>query len=301
MLLVGNDKEIIQDLKTQLSSKFDIKDLGAANYILGMEIKRDRAKRKLWLNQRKYVETTLQRFNMQDSKPVKFPIPVGVRLSAEQCPKTQEEEEDMSRVPYASAVCSLMYAMVCTRPNIAHAVGVLSRFMSKPGKEHWTAVKRVFRYLHGTSDYDWAGDLDQRRSTSGYVFNLLGGAVSWMSKKQSVVALSTTEAEYMAATHTSKEAVWMQRLCSSMGLVQGAIRIDCDSQSAIFLAKNPAYHSKTKHIDVQYHFVRDMIEDKKVLLVKVDTLKNTADALTKSVSFEKFFWCRETMGVSGLE
>ena len=119
---------------------------------------------------------------MQDSKPVKVPIPVGVRLSAEQCPKTQEEEEDMSRVPYASAVGSLMYAMVCTRPDIAHAVGVLSRFMSKPGKEHWTAVKRVFRYLRGTSDYglcyqgrpgldsvldicgfvdaNWVGDLD---------------------------------------------------------------------------------------------------------------------------------------------
>eukprot|EP00253_Pinus_taeda_P008536 PITA_08536 len=99
-------------------------------------------------------------------------------------------------------------------------------------------------------ELDWAGDLDQRRSTSGYVFNLFGGAVSWMSKKQSVVALSTTEAEYMAATHASKEAVWLQRLCSSMGLVQGAIRIDCDSQSAIFLAKNPACHSKTKQIDV---------------------------------------------------
>ena len=155
--------------------------------------------------------------------------------------------------------------------------------------------------IRGFVDADWAGDLDQRRSTSGYVFNLFGGAVSWMSKKQSVVALSTTEAEYMAATHASKEAVWLQRLCSSMGLVQGAIRIDCDSQSAIFLAKNPAYHSKTKHIDVQYHFVRDMIEDKKVLLVKVDTLKNTADALTKAVSSENFSWCRETMGISGLE
>eukprot|EP00253_Pinus_taeda_P036535 PITA_36535 len=258
-----------------------------------------------------------------DSKPVKVPIPVGVKLSAEQCPKTQEEEEDMSRVPHASVIDSFMYAMVCTRQNISHAVGVLSRFMSKPGKEHWTGVKRVFRYLRGTSDYglyyqgrpgldtvldfrgfidvDWVGDLDQRRSTSGYVFNLFGGAVSWMSKKQFVVALSTIEAEYMAATHASKEAVWLQRFCSSMGLVQGAIRIDYDSQSAIFLAKNPAYHSKTKYIDVQYHFVRDMIEDKKVLLVKVDTLKNIADALTKSVSSEKFSWCRETMGIARLD
>ena len=133
------------------------------------------------------------------------------------------------------------------------------------------------------------------------MFNLFGGAVSWMSKKQSIVALSTTEVEYMAATHASKEAVWLQRLCSSMGLIQGAIRIDCDSQSAIFLAKNLAYHSKTKHIDVQCHFVRNMIEDKKVFLVKVDTLKNIIDALTKSVSSEKFSWCRETMGIAGLD
>ena len=105
----------------------------------------------------------------------------------------------------------------------------------------------------------------------------------------------------MAATHASKEVVWLQRLCSSMGLVQGVIRIDYDSQSAVLLAKNLAYHSKTKNIDYQYHFVRDMIEDKKVLLVKVDTLKNTANALTKSVSSEKFSWCREKMGIVGLD
>jgi len=155
--------------------------------------------------------------------------------------------------------------------------------------------------IHGIVDVDWDVGLDQRRSTGGYVFNLFDGAISWMSKKQSVVALSTTEAEYMAATHASKEAVWLQRLCSNMGLVQGAMRIDCDSKSAIFLEKNPGYHSKKNHIDVQYHFVRDMIEDKMVLLVKVETLKNTTDALTKSSSSEKFSWCRETMGVSGLE
>jgi hypothetical protein len=323
MLLVGNNMDVIKEVKSQLSSKFDMKDLGVANFILGMEIKRDRANMKLWLNQRKYVEMILQRFNMHGSKSVKVPIPIGVNLSANQCPKTQEEEEDMSHVLYASAVGSLMYAMVCTRPDIAHAVGVLSRYMSKPGKEHWTTVKRVFRYLRGTTSYglcyqgrpgldrvvdihgfvdaDWAGDIDHRRSTSGYVFNLFGGAISWMRKRQVVVALSTTEDEYMAATHASKEAVWLQRLCSGIGLVQQAVRLDCDSQSAIFLAKNPAYHSKTKHIDVQYHFVRDMVEEKKVLLEKVDTLKNVADSLTKSVSIEKFSWCRVTMGIVALD
>eukprot|EP00253_Pinus_taeda_P005106 PITA_05106 len=201
--------------------------------------------------------------------------------------------------------------------------GIIEQVYVKIGKEHWTTVKRVFKYLGGTSDYglcykgklgldrvldicgfvdvDWAGVLDQRRSTSGYVFNLFGGAISWMSKKKSVGALSTIEAEYMAATHAKKEVVWLQRLCSSMGLVQGAIRIDCDSQSAVFLAKDPAYHSKKKHIDVQYHFVRDMIEDKKMFLVKVDTLKNTADALTKSVRSKMFSWCREIMGIAGLD
>ena len=141
---------------------------------------------------------------MQDSKLVNVPIPIGVKLSAEQCPKTQEDEGDMSRIPCASVVGSLMNGMVCTRPYIVHEVGALSRFMSNPGKEHWTVVKRVSRYFHGTSDYglcyqerlrlerildirgfvdaNWAGDLDQRRSTSGYVFSLFGGAVSWMSK-----------------------------------------------------------------------------------------------------------------------
>jgi hypothetical protein len=165
-----------------------------------------------------------------------------------------------------------MYAMVCTRPYIAHAVGVLSRYMSKPGKEHWTTVKRVFRYLRGTTNYglcyqgrprlhrvvdihgfvdaNWAGDLDRRRSTSGYVFNLFGGAISSMSKRQAILALSNTKSKYMLATHACKEAVWLQRLCSGIRLVQQEVILDCDSQSAIFLAKNPAYHSKTKHIDV---------------------------------------------------
>jgi hypothetical protein len=151
---------------------------------------------------------------MHECKLVKVPILVGVKLSTDQCPKTQEEEEDTSRVPYVSAVGNLMYVMVCTRSDIAHAVGILSRYMSKPGKENWTIVKRVLRYLRGTASYglcyqerpgldrvldihgfvdvDWDGDLDCRTCTSGYVFNLFGGVISWMRKIQVVVALSTT-------------------------------------------------------------------------------------------------------------
>ena len=122
-----------------------------------------------------------------------------------------------------------------------------------------------------------------------------------MHKRQVVVALSTTEVEYMVATHARKEAVWLQRLCSGIGLVQQAVRLECDNKSAIFLEKNSAYHSKTKHIDVQYHFVRDMVEEKKVLLEKVDTLKNVADSLTNSVRTKKFCWCRVTMGIVALD
>jgi hypothetical protein len=129
MLLVGNDMDVIKEVKLQLSSKFDKKDLGAANFILGMEIKRDHANRKLRLNKRKYVEMILQRFNMHGSKLIKVPIPIGVNLSTDQCPKTRDEEEDMSHVLYAIAIGSLMYEMVCTRLYIAHAVGVLSRYM----------------------------------------------------------------------------------------------------------------------------------------------------------------------------
>ena len=122
-----------------------------------------------------------------------------------------------------------------------------------------------------------------------------------MRKRRVVVALSATEAEYMVASYARKETVWLQRFCLGIGLVQQKLRLDCDSQSAIFLEKNPSYHSKTKHIDVQYHFVRDMVEEKKVLLENVDTLKNIADSLTKSVSNENFSWCRRSMGIVALD
>ena len=128
-----------------------MKDLGAAKKILGMKITRNRKNRKLTLSQGEYIEKVLERFNMQDAKPVSTPLATHFKLSKEMCPKTQEDIEYMSKVPYQSAVGSLMYAMVCTRPDIAHAVGVVSRYMSNPGKQHWLAVKWILRYLRGTT------------------------------------------------------------------------------------------------------------------------------------------------------
>lgn len=141
----------IMNLKKQLANEFAMKDLGAAKQILGMRINRDRANGTLKLSQTEYLEKVLKRFNMIDAKPVSTPLASHFRLSKEQSPKTKQEKDFMAKVPYASAIGSLMYAMVCTRPDIAHAVGVVSRFMSNPGKHHWDAVKWILRYLRGTS------------------------------------------------------------------------------------------------------------------------------------------------------
>eukprot|EP00253_Pinus_taeda_P023882 PITA_23882 len=191
--------------------------------------------------------------------------------------------------------------------DISHAVGVVSRYMANPVKEHWSIVKWVLWYLTGTSDYcitynrssefvcgyvdsNFAGDLDKRRSTSGYVFTLAGGAISWMSKLQNIVALSTTEAEYIAASHACKEVIWLKGLFGEFGRLQDNIKLFCDSQSAIHLAKNPAYHSKSKHIPIKYHFVRQVITERGVSLEKVHTKENCADMFTKPVLLEKLQW-----------
>ncbi|GKD75885.1 retrovirus-related pol polyprotein from transposon TNT 1-94 [Tanacetum coccineum] len=210
----GPNKDRINKSKAQLAREFEMKDLGPANKILGMQIHRDRVSREIWLSQKSYVKKILQRFNMQDCKPISTPFPTDVKLSSKMSHSSEKERMKMSRVPYASAVGSLMFAMICTRPDIAHAVGVVSRYMAEPGRGHWEAVKRILRYIKGTSDValcfgesdlivkgyvdsDYAGDLDGSKSTTGYVFTLSGGTVSWVSKLQSVVAMSTTEAENM--------------------------------------------------------------------------------------------------------
>jgi hypothetical protein len=315
MLVAGPNKDRITDLKAQLAREFEMKDLGPANKILGMQIYRDRNNRKIWLSQKNYLKKILRRFNMQDCKPIPTPLPINFKLSSSMSPSNEAERMEMSRVPYASAVGSLMFAMVCTRPDIAQAVGVVSRYMANPGKEHWNAVKRILRYVKGTSnvalcyggsdftvrgyvDSDYAGDLDKSKSTSGYVFTLAGGAVSWVSKLQSIVATSTTEAEYVAATQASKEAIWLQMLLEELGHKQEKIALFCDSQSALHLAKNPAFHSKTKHIRVQYHFVREKVEEGSVDIQKIHTKDNLADMLTKPINNDKFIWCRSSLGLT---
>jgi hypothetical protein len=238
-----------------------------------MEIFRDRKNGKLWLSQQKYVEKILLRFGMNDVKPVSVPLASHFKIFSSLCPSTKEENEYMSRIPYANVEGSLMYVMVSTRLYISHAVGVVSRYMENLGKEHCEAVKWVLWYLRGTTDYyitynggcelvcgyansDFAGDLDNRRSTLGYVFTLAGGAISWISKIQNIVSLSTIDVEYVASSHACKDAVWLKGLFGEFGRMQDKVKLLCDSKSSIHLAKNLSYQSKTQHIPIKYHFVR---------------------------------------------
>eukprot|EP00253_Pinus_taeda_P006198 PITA_06198 len=197
--------EEINGLKAQLSKIFDMKYLGAEKHILGMEIHKDRKNGKLWLSQQKYVERVLEMFSMNNVKPVNVPLASHFKLSSVLSRRTDEEKQYMYHIPYENVVGNLMYAMVSTRRDISHVVGVFTRFMAN------------------------LGDLGKRRSTIGYVFTLAGGAITWMSKLQEIVVLSTTETEYIVASDANKEAIWLKDLLDEIGRTQERVNVFCDS------------------------------------------------------------------------
>uniref|UniRef100_A0A2N9IRB9 Integrase catalytic domain-containing protein n=1 Tax=Fagus sylvatica TaxID=28930 RepID=A0A2N9IRB9_FAGSY len=314
MLIVGQDANMVGSLKKELFKSFDMKDLGPARQILGMQILRDRKAKKLWLSQEKYVERVLERFNMKHAKLVSTPLGGHFKLSKKSCPLSNKEKENMASIPYSSAVGSLMYAMVCTRPDIAHAVGVVSRFMVNPGKEHWEAVKWIFRYLRGSSKLClsfgsskqfwrviqmqiWQVILMVGNLLQGSYLLLQGGCIMAV-KLQKCVALSTTEAEYIAATEAGKEMLWMKRFLQDLGLKQDEYVVHCDSQSALDLSKNSTYHSRTKHIDVRYHWLRLIVDQQLMQLRKIHTDKNLVDMLTNVVPKEKLELCAGSAGMN---
>jgi hypothetical protein len=220
----------------------------------------------------------------------------------------------MSRVPYSSTIGSLIYVMVCTRTDIAHAMGVVSRYMNNPSKEHWEAVKWILRYLRGIDthalcfggsntvlqgyvDSDMEDDKDSRRSTKGYDFTLGGTTISWISKLQKVVSLSTTEEEYVVATEASKEMIWLQRFMEELGKKKENSRMYCDNESPIHLENNSAFHSNMKHIHLRYHFIRSILEDGHLKLEKIHTSQNHVNMLTKGVTREKLSSCSVSVGL----
>lgn len=308
ILLIGNDISVLQSVKIWLSKTFSMKDLGEATYILGIRIYRDRSKRLLGLSQSTYIDRVLKRFSMSESKKGYLPIRHGIHLSKSMCPRTEDERICMSKIPYASAIGSIMYAMLCTRPDVSYALSVTSRYQSDPGMDHWAAVKTILKYLRrtkdvfliygegdlvirGYTDASFQTDKDDSRSQSGYVFTLNGGAVTWKSSKQDTVADSTTEAEYIAASEAAKEAVWIKKFISELGVVPAiveAIPVYCDNNGAIAQAKEPRSHQRSKHVLRRYHLIREIIGRKEIQIEKIPTERNLADPLTKGLAQNKF-------------
>ena len=296
LLIVGDSKTEIATLKGELSKRFEMKDLGSASTMLGVEITRDRPNRKLWITQQEYTAEILKRFRMEETRSVSTPMDKStlteLDTSGEQAPEG---------TPYRQAIGSLIYLVSCTRPDLAFTVRRLSQYLEKPKQKHWTAVRRALRYLWctrdsgiiydgnlgtnivGYSDSDYAGCTIQRKSTSGYVFLLAGGAISWKSKKQSVVATSSCEAEYIASCMAAKEAIWLSRLVADLRQQEkpDTVSILVDNNGAKDLALNATVNERTKHIDIQYHFVRQCNQDGKIKLLRCDTTDQLADPLTK--------------------
>ena len=229
---------------------------------------------------------------------------------------TESNTASVDKEMYQSCVGSLLYLSTWSRPDITYAVNKVSQYCANPFTEHWTAVKRILRYLKGTinyglvftksesdqcigySDADWAGDINNRKSTSGYLFKIGSNTVSWRSKKQSCVALSTAEAEYMALSSAAQEAVWLQELIGDINdRPASPVEIFEDNQAAINIAKHPQFHGRTKHISIKFHYVRELVNENKIIIKYCPTEKMIADILTKGLAKDKFIKCRNMTGV----
>jgi hypothetical protein len=321
ILLIGNDVELLNSIKGYLNNSFSMKDLGEAAYILGIKIYRDRSRRLIGLSQSTYLDKVLKKFKMDQAKKGFLPMLQGKALSKTQCPTTANERERMSKIPYASAIGSIMYAMLCTRPDVSHALSLTSRFQSDPGEEHWTAVKNILKYLKRTKDMflvygdceelavkgyvdaSFDTDPDDSKSQTGYVFVLNGAAVSWRSSKQSVIASSTLEAEYMAASEAAREGIWLKEFVTELGVVPNALdpmEIYCDNSGAIALAKEPRCHKTSKHIKRRFHQIRESVHVGDIRICKVHTDLNVADPLTKPLPRAKHDQHQKAMGVRSL-
>ena len=295
LIICGDSRREIDKFKSAISKRFNMKDLGDLTRILGMEIKRDRRARTLEVTQQTYTETMLRRFGMEDSKPIGSPAEGTLTRD----PNAGPDRE------YMCLVGSLLYAAMVTRPDIAFSVQALGRHMQASNSSHFAAGKRILRYLKGTkhlglkygpkpknettaivgySDSDWASDKDTRRSVTAYVYTLGGAAVSWSSRLQPTVALSSSESEYMAVASATQEAIHLRRLLGSLGFNQGNPTVlYCDNQGAIAMADNPIMHKRTKHIDIRHHFIREVVSRGEVELRYIPTGDQIADLLTKAL------------------
>jgi transposase InsO family protein len=306
-LFITGAERLIEGCKRDLASEFDMKDIGLMHYFLGLEVWQEEGH--IFLGQGRYAVDILSRFNMGDCKPMSTPMITNwQKISTSASPL-------VNPTLYRQLIGSLMY-LVNTRPDICFAVHTLSQFMVEPRQVHWSAAKHVLRYLQGTLDFgleyvrgdgvrlagytdsDWAGSVFDRKSTSGCCFGLGSAAVSWFSRKQKSVALSSSEAEYMAASLACCEAVWLRKMLFSLfGDCLDPTVIYCDNQSCIKLTENPVFHDRSKHIDIRYHSIRDYVQRGIVKLEFVPTDEQVADILTKALPRGKNVHFRDKLGV----
>src|SRR6266481_3144334 len=309
--LFVTSKSEMAELKKELKDNFTMTDLGEMKKILGIQVIRDRKAGTLKIMQGAYIDKILARFNMAEANPVSTPLPKNIKLD-----DIQAQTEDPS-MPYAKAIGSLMYAAIQTQPDIAFVVQHLSQYTLHPAQEHWATVKCVLQYLKGTcnegiiykhaktmpqlkvySDTNFANRADAK-SISGYACVMDGACIMWSSKKQGMVSLSTTEAEYIALTHTAKQMMWIRRLLNEIGLNQTDLTlICCDNLSAITITHDATYHARTKHIKIYYHFIREKVASNKASLTYVPSKVNIADLMTKTIPPEEHNKLKNLLGIT---
>ena len=302
LAILAPNKAIFNDFIKSISIDFKIKNLGVIKDYLGIDINLNIDKGFIKLSQETYINKVLNKFNLQDAKIKSTPMDSNIKLEPS---KEQANKEDIKL--FQMLIGSLLYIMLGTRVDIAFAVIKLARYASNPNKTHFTALKRVFKYLKGTKDYgityyknnnhfisgycdaDYAGDIVSAKSTTGYLILLAGGIISWKSKLQSIIAQSTTEAEYIAINAVIKEAVYIKALLEELGYYkQNKFPIYTDNNGALLLAKNPIFHERTKHIAVKYHYIRDLIIKGIIDLNYIPSKDQKADGLTKPLDRTKF-------------
>ncbi|XP_047949217.1 uncharacterized mitochondrial protein AtMg00810-like [Salvia hispanica] len=309
MLIMGISSSGIAKVIAQLNKKFSLKDLGEVKHFLGVEVSKTSGG--LHLSQAAYIVELLNKVKMSEAKPCPTPMVSDLKLSK------VEGEPTIDGKLYRSVVGSLQYATI-TRPELSFSVNKVSQYMACPLDTHWRAVKRILRYLSGTIDYglhvkasnfkisgfsdsDWASDIDDRRSTTGYCVYFGDNLISWCAKKQKVVSRSSTEAEYRSLAHTVSEITWITSLLQELEIpMQTPPVVWVDNLSTIALASNPILHSRAKHIELDIHFVRDKVAAKEIDLRHVPSLDQVADILTKPLSLQFFTRLRNKLGVCSL-
>lgn len=313
IILFTNNMDTRNYVKEELQKQFKIKDLGDIKFCIGIHVERDRKKGVIYLDQKKYIQEVLNKYGMSDCKSVKTPIDTNTTFK-----ESSEESSILHEIPYQEIIGCLLYISQITRPDISFVINFLSKYNKKPEMSHWTALKRVMRYLKGTEDYrlcykqnseedithgfcdaDWASSELDRRSCTGYTFLFQGGTISWSSKRQPTIALSTTEAEYMSLSSCVQEAMWLKQLQESFWplLRNKAMIIYSDNQSSIKLSGSDGYQPRTKHIDVRHHFIRDKVLAGDIDVKYIQTDMMVADALTKATPHPKLVYCASKMGL----